>query len=81
MRVDVLGGGPGGLYAALLLKQRRPEAAITVFERNRADDTFGWGVVFSGATLANFRQRRPCNPRRDHRQLSPLGDHPHLAAR
>jgi anthraniloyl-CoA monooxygenase len=51
----VVGGGPAGLYFGLLLKKARPDAAITVFERNRADDTFGWGVVFSDQTLENFR--------------------------
>lgn len=56
MRVAVLGGGPAGLYFAILLKQGRPEAAITVHERNQADDTFGFGVVFSDATLDVFRR-------------------------
>lgn len=55
MKVAVIGGGPAGLYFSLLLKQARPGAAITVFERNRPDDTFGWGVVFSDQTLENFR--------------------------
>ena len=55
MRVAVVGGGPAGLYFGLLLKKVRPDAAITVFERNRPDDTFGWGVVFSDQTLENFR--------------------------
>ena len=55
MKVAVIGGGPAGLYFSLLLKQSRPEARITVVERNRADDTFGWGVVFSDQTLENFR--------------------------
>ncbi len=55
MKVAVIGGGPAGLYFALLLKKARPDAAITVVERNRADDTFGWGVVFSDQTLENFR--------------------------
>ena len=41
MRVLVAGGGPGGLYAALLLKRRHPHATIVVQERNRPDDTFG----------------------------------------
>ena len=45
-----------GLYAAILLKKQRPEAEITVYERNRADDTFGFGVVFSDATLDNFEK-------------------------
>ncbi|MDQ3070433.1 MAG: bifunctional salicylyl-CoA 5-hydroxylase/oxidoreductase [Acidobacteriota bacterium] len=55
MKIAVIGGGPAGLYFSLLLKQARRDAAITVFERNRADDTFGWGVVFSDQTLGNFR--------------------------
>lgn len=56
MKVTVLGGGPAGLYAALLLKKAHPGAEITVLERNAPDDTFGWGVVFSDQTLENFRQ-------------------------
>lgn len=55
MNVAVVGGGPAGLYAALLLKKSDPRRAITVFERNRPYDTFGWGVVFSDATLQNLR--------------------------
>jgi anthraniloyl-CoA monooxygenase len=59
LKVAVIGGGPAGLYFALLLKKARPAAQITVFERNRADDTFGWGVVFSDQTLENFRAADP----------------------
>ena len=55
MKVAVVGGGPAGLYFSLLLKQARPNADITVLERNRPDDTFGWGVVFSDQTMENFR--------------------------
>ncbi|MEY4955779.1 MAG: hypothetical protein RL409_36 [Gemmatimonadota bacterium] len=55
MNVVVVGGGPGGLYAALLMKRRDPRAQITVVERNRPDDTFGWGVVLSDQTVANLR--------------------------
>ena len=55
MKVAVIGGGPAGLYFSLLLKKARPESDITVLERNRPEDTFGWGVVFSDQTLENFR--------------------------
>ena len=51
MRIACLGGGPGGLLAALLAKRGDPGREVTVFERNRAGDTFGFGVVFSDSTL------------------------------
>ena len=51
MRIACLGGGPGGLLAALLAKRSDPGREVTVYERNRAGDTFGFGVVFSDATL------------------------------
>jgi anthraniloyl-CoA monooxygenase len=54
MRVAVLGGGPGGLYFAALAKQLGPADEITVWERNAADDTFGFGVVFSDETLGGI---------------------------
>ncbi len=54
MRTHILGGGPAGLYLAILLKKRDPRREIHVFERNRPDDTFGWGVVFSDETLGNL---------------------------
>ncbi len=55
MRIVCIGGGPAGLYFALLMKQLQPAHHITVVERNRPYDTFGWGVVFSDATLLNMR--------------------------
>ena len=55
MKISIIGGGPGGLYFALLAKKTWPDWDITVYERNRADDTFGFGVVFSDQTLDAFR--------------------------
>ncbi|WP_227356352.1 FAD-dependent monooxygenase [Haladaptatus salinisoli] len=64
MKVDVLGGGPGGLYVSLLLKKSFPEWEITVHERDPADNTYGWGVVFSDATLSSLREAdRPSHER------------------
>lgn len=54
MRIAVVGGGPGGLYFSALTKQLDPSHEITVWERNRADDTFGFGVVFSDETLGGI---------------------------
>lgn len=54
MKISVVGGGPGGLYFALLTKKRCPHIEIELFEQNRADDTFGFGVVFSDDTLDEF---------------------------
>jgi anthraniloyl-CoA monooxygenase len=54
MKVAVLGGGPAGLYFAISMKLRDPAHDVVVFERNRPDDTFGWGVVLSDETLDNL---------------------------
>ncbi len=59
MRISCLGGGPAGLYFALLTKKRQPTHEVTVYERNRADATFGWGVVFSDQTLGALREADP----------------------
>lgn len=59
MRVLCIGGGPAGLYFGLLMKLRDPGNDVVVVERNRPYDTFGWGVVFSDATLDNLRQADP----------------------
>ncbi|WP_298020086.1 bifunctional salicylyl-CoA 5-hydroxylase/oxidoreductase [uncultured Parasphingopyxis sp.] len=58
-RIAISGGGPAGLYAAISLKLRRPDCDITVIERNRPDDTFGWGVVLSEETLENLAANDP----------------------
>jgi len=55
MKINIIGGGPAGLYFAILMKKANSYHQITVYERNGPDDTFGWGVVFSGKTLANLR--------------------------
>jgi len=54
MKTVCLGGGPAGLYFAISLKLRQPDAEVVVIERNRPDDTFGWGVVLSDETLDNL---------------------------
>jgi anthraniloyl-CoA monooxygenase len=59
MRIACVGGGPGGLFLATLIKRTRPEHEVTVFERNGADDTFGFGVVFSDRTLDTIHQADP----------------------
>ena len=59
MRIAVIGGGPGGLYLAALAKQLGPHHEITVWERNAADDTFGFGVVFSDETLGGIEHADP----------------------
>ncbi|WP_038218262.1 bifunctional salicylyl-CoA 5-hydroxylase/oxidoreductase [Xenophilus azovorans] len=55
MKIVCIGGGPAGLYFALLMKQMNPAHDVTVVERNKPYDTFGWGVVFSDATMDNMR--------------------------
>ncbi|RZT97743.1 bifunctional salicylyl-CoA 5-hydroxylase/oxidoreductase [Rivibacter subsaxonicus] len=59
MKIVCIGGGPAGLYFGLLMKMRNPAHDITVVERNKPYDTFGWGVVFSDATMDNMRQWDP----------------------
>ena len=59
MRITCIGGGPSGLYFALLMKKQNPAHEVTVLERNKAGSTFGWGVVFSDQTLAALREADP----------------------
>ncbi|MEU6579071.1 FAD-dependent monooxygenase [Streptomyces sp. NPDC046805] len=59
MRIAVAGGGPGGLFFATLIRRADPSIEVTVFERNRAEDTFGFGVVFSDRTLAAIDEADP----------------------
>jgi anthraniloyl-CoA monooxygenase len=56
MKINIIGGGPAGLYFALLMKKENQAHEITVFERNAPDDTFGWGVVFSDKTLSYLKE-------------------------
>jgi anthraniloyl-CoA monooxygenase len=58
-RVVFIGGGPAGLYGAILLKKALPGLKVEVYERNRPDDTFGWGVVFSDKTMSGFQAADP----------------------
>ncbi|MEY8120262.1 bifunctional salicylyl-CoA 5-hydroxylase/oxidoreductase [Falsihalocynthiibacter sp. BN13B15] len=59
MKTAILGGGPAGLYFAISMMLRDSSHDITVFERNKADDTFGWGVVLSDETMSNFEVNDP----------------------
>jgi anthraniloyl-CoA monooxygenase len=64
MNIACIGGGPGGLYFAISAKLRNPSHEIDVYERNRPDDTFGWGVVFSDQTLGRLRENDPVSAER-----------------
>jgi anthraniloyl-CoA monooxygenase len=55
MKIKIIGGGPAGMYFAILMKKADAAHDISIYERNGPDDTFGWGVVFSGKTLSNLR--------------------------
>lgn len=64
MRIACVGGGPAGLYFSLLMKRADPSHVVDVYERNRPEDTFGWGVVFSDQTLGNLAVADPETHRR-----------------
>ena len=55
MKAVCIGGGPGGLYFGICMKLRNPDHEILIVERNKADDTFGWGVVFSDQTMERLQ--------------------------
>jgi anthraniloyl-CoA monooxygenase len=57
MKITIIGGGPGGLYFSILTKKAIPNCQIDVYESNKADDSFGFGVVFSDETLGEFLSR------------------------
>jgi len=57
MKITIIGGGPGGLYFSILTKKAIPSCQIDIYERNKADDSFGFGVVFSDETLGEFLKR------------------------
>lgn len=57
MKISIIGGGPGGLYFSILTKKAKPDWEIIVYERNKPDDSFGFGVVFSDETLSEFLKR------------------------
>ena len=59
LKINIIGGGPGGLYFSILMKLANPKHQITVYEQNKPDDTFGFGVVFSDETLENFMGQDP----------------------
>ncbi|MEO8703298.1 MAG: bifunctional salicylyl-CoA 5-hydroxylase/oxidoreductase, partial [Kofleriaceae bacterium] len=66
MKIACIGGGPAGLYLGILVKRVAPEHDVVVYERNRPADTFGFGVVFSDATLGNLATADP----ETHRQIT-----------
>jgi anthraniloyl-CoA monooxygenase len=74
VRIAVIGGGPGGLYFSALAKQLGPDHDITVWERNAADDTFGFGVVFSDETLGGIEHADPEIHRRMRREFARWDD-------
>ncbi len=66
MKINVIGGGPAGLYFAILMMRQDAAHEIAIYERNAPGSTFGWGVVFSGKTLANLRAADP----ESHREIT-----------
>jgi anthraniloyl-CoA monooxygenase len=73
-RIVCVGGGPAGLYFSILTKLRDPQSEVVVHERNRADDTFGFGVVFSDKTLENLAELEPLSYQRITERLAHWDD-------
>jgi anthraniloyl-CoA monooxygenase len=61
MKINIIGGGPAGLYFAILMKLQRPAHEVAVIERDGPDDTFGWGIVFSDQTFAYLEESDPAS--------------------
>ncbi|MBT7176772.1 MAG: anthraniloyl-CoA monooxygenase, partial [Gammaproteobacteria bacterium] len=61
MKIVCLGGGPAGLYLAIAMKLKNASHEVAVYERNKANDTFGWGVVFSDQTMENLQAVDPAS--------------------
>src|SRR5258708_18541068 len=81
MKIVILGGGPAGLYSGLLIKKANPSHDITIIERNAADVTYGWGVVFSDRTLASFQRADYKTYERSEEHTSELQSPDHLVCR
>ena len=81
MRITILGGGPAGLYFALLMKRRDPAHAVTVIERDGPDDTFGWGIVFSDQTFDYLRDSDEPSFEAITAGLRPVGQRRHRPSR
>lgn len=80
MKIAIIGGGPGGLYFALLMKKQNPCHQIVVYEQNPAEATYGWGVVFSGRDLAFLEESDP-GSYADINQVLALWDELHIGHR
>src|SRR5689334_3302324 len=74
MRVEVIGGGPGGLYCALLLKRDNPDFRVRVVERDKPDETYGFGVAFQEKTLKALADADPVSRRDIDALLHPWAD-------